>query len=94
MKRALFALNNYLDCNNSILSTSDIEDYEEIKKESLNEYRYLSNKILDFSIEKDTSKVIYKYLENNNSTDEYNTYKEELEQLGIFEDITSNKKAH
>ena len=91
MKRALLALNNYLDCNNNLLSTSDIEEFEEMKKESLNEYRYLSDKILDFSIEKDASETIKKYLSIIKENDIYNEYVEELNQLGV-NNISINKK--
>ena len=91
MRRALLALNNYLDSNNSLMSTSDIEEFEEIKRESLNEYKYLCNQILDFSIEKDAPETINNYLSIINKNETYDEYVEELNQLGVNNQSTSQK---
>lgn len=96
MKEAISILNDYIDCNNSLLSTSDIEITENMKKDLLNKYKNLCDKVLNFSIEKDAPKVIYNYFDGKNDIEKHNKYKEELEQLGIIyiEDDTTNKKAH
>ena len=96
MKEAISLLNDYIDCNNSLLSTSDIEITENMKQSLLNKYKNLCDKVLSFSIEKDAPKVVFEYFDSKNNIEKHNKYKEELEQLGIkyIEEDTSNKKAH
>ena len=53
IKEALTALNNYIESANNLYSTSDIELTEELQKMYIEDYKDISDKILNFSMEKD-----------------------------------------
>ena len=89
IKEALKALNKYIECANNLFSTSDIELTEELQRMYIEDYKDLSDKILNFSIEKDISVAINVALDRMekeewfNVNDDITEYNKELEQLNI-----------